>query len=29
MAQSYGGGAGVDMKAFPSFQHKDPVIDKE
>ena len=29
VAQSYGGGAGVDMKAFPSFQHKDPVIDKE
>ena len=27
VAQSYGGGAGVDMKAFPSFQHKDPVID--
>merc|ERR1712062_743629 len=29
VAQSYGGGAGVDMKAFPSFQHKDPVLDKE
>ena len=27
VAQSYGGGAGVDMKAFPTFQHKDPVID--
>merc|ERR1711944_17460 len=27
VAQAYGGGAGVDMKAFPSFQHKDPVID--
>merc|ERR1711994_645810 len=25
VAQAYG--AGVDMKAFPSFQHKDPVID--
>merc|ERR1712198_479656 len=23
VAQAYGGGAGVDMKAFPSFQHKD------
>ena len=29
VAQSYGGGAGVDMKAFPSLEHKDPVLDKE
>ena len=28
VAQSYGGGAGVDMKAFPNFQYKDPQLDK-
>merc|ERR1712158_195139 len=29
VAGAYGGGAGVDMKAFPSLEHKDPVLDKE
>ena len=28
VAQSYGGGAGVDMKAFPNFQYTDPILDK-
>ena len=27
VAQSYGGGAGVDMKAFPNFQYSDPQLD--
>merc|ERR1711981_488478 len=28
VAQSYGGGAGVDMKSFPDFQYKDPQLEK-
>merc|ERR1711887_499014 len=27
VAKQYGGGAGVDMTAFPTFEFKDPVID--
>merc|ERR1712243_85547 len=27
VARQYGGGAGVDMTAFPTFEFKDPVID--
>ena len=28
VAQSYGGGAGVDMKTFPNFEYKDLQLDK-
>ena len=28
VAQAYGGGAGVDMAAFPNFQYKDPALEK-
>ena len=27
VAQSYGGGKGVEMTAFPTFEFKDPTID--